>query len=160
MCNRKQIDANIVAKTMMSLLSMDGETTTKQVKEALRSDDYEASQAEVSKLCAQVAEERDVKWVFNGTHRVYTLNDGAKQSIQDINVIHAGSIVTLRTGVVVLSKNKPSAGDWQVSEAGSDLVGWEGYDGDCTRDNVRCAFSKKNGVKIQDVRARRLKSLS
>lgn len=71
--SHKNITKDLVKKAAEHLILTNGQTTTLEVKNYLRNQNYIAFQSEVSKIMAEIGLEQDWDIDFNGTFRVFRL---------------------------------------------------------------------------------------
>lgn len=73
--SRNNINKEIVKKAAEHLILTNGQTTTLEVKEYLRNQNFVAFQNEVSTILEDIAIEQDWFFEFNGTYRVFAFQE-------------------------------------------------------------------------------------
>lgn len=147
------------------LINKNGSTTTLEVKEKLQKT-YWAKQIEVSAFMDELAKVDNEFAIVNdnGTYRTYASSTApaAKHATSSTPVANtsaptgatksttvAGATVTTKAGTAV-------QGDWEVN-ATTNVKSVLFFDSKYTRDQVRGAFAKMEGVSKNDTRARIIK---
>lgn len=173
MNNLLSIDKNIVKEIAELLINIKGETTTKDVKNELRNNNYYAIQKDVSQLLAEISEENNWTFTFNGEYRSYFIDkdlDETEEEEEDfeneddtviltsVNVTNSVSDIThapyvnqfhvMKDGFIV----KPiepttsiSVGTWKVFNPTNETQ-YVYLDGSLSREQVRYAYYKIYGL--------------
>lgn len=182
--SKKQLTLDDVKRVALALISLNGTTTTKDVKDQLRAEDYFAKQHIVSDMMATLHDIESWSFIFNGTFREYTLNSavapivagqptisqqlashvGAAIPIVDPNVAQPGLILVTtgansyitRDGQVIDAIDNPTAGDWECRDVylTKDKLY---FNGNVSKDRTRYAYCKIVGIDHSDARIARFK---
>ena len=174
----KNLTKQDVLDAAQVLILANGQTTTLEIKNLLRSNDYFAKQAEVSTLVQELVDDDELEISgSNGIYRTYVSvtplldededddnNDTSNTSVPAVQtpvptVSTPVTAIKHQDGNVTPAKPIPSGltkpGDWEVSSVDSNTVLY--FLGDLTRDEVRGAYAKLEKQHFQSTRSTRIK---
>lgn len=153
----KKLTKKITKLVFNFLINANGETTTLDVKEFLRTHGYWAEQEVISKLVNKIAKKnKKIEVVSNGTYNVFNLKNSDSADV-DTNSNFDIIIYNNDNSVLPIDGND----DWVVFHKDKNVCQQvHVYKGAFNRDYVRNQYRKLAKVNIQDTRAKRFKRYS
>lgn len=153
----KKLTKKITKLAFNFLINANGETTTLDVKEFLRTHGYWAEQEVISKLVNKIAKKnKKIEAVYNGTYNVFNLKNSDSADVDtnsDFDII----IYNNDNSILPIDGND----DWVVFHKDKNVCQQvHVYKGTFNRDYVRNQYRKLAKVNIQDTRAKRFKRYS
>ena len=151
----KNLTDSAVIDAALDLIKKNGKTTTLDIKRALRTDGYFATQGNISVIMNTLYSSNNLEFVNNGTYREYF--EASQSNLGGMNVPSLGGNVSSFGGMNIsspkLSKQpsvpavettSPVKGDWKVFENGTPN-NCKYYAAGCSRNAARYAFAKGSG---------------
>lgn len=142
----KNLTYDVVERIAVELMLENGSTTSLEVKEKAREEDYWAVQSEVSRLLQQASTNNAWEESNNGMYNVYTDDSSDLEVEDDEQDEEDENASTGRTRDNVKTT-------WEAHSPGMDSEEFE----DCTRSQARTRYANKHGISYSVVGARMIK---
>lgn len=153
----KNLTRTDVFFTAFELIKLNGQTTSLEVKNELRTQDFYAIQKDVSKFLYELGETNELQFTTNGLYRIYILS---KPSTNVADLCQLGYTTKKGNKVLVITKAEASSGDvyaYAIDPSSGALHELYFAAGTYSRSIARYAFQKITGINYIHCRAKKIK---